>query len=690
MASLLIELLSEEIPAGMQRIAVRDLERLVSKGLDSANLGYTNLKVMVGPRRLSLSADGFEIIQPDVTEERKGPRIDAPDSAIQGFLNSVGFSSLDDAEVRELPKGEFYFAIIKKKGRFTADVLQEIIQSAIVDLSWPKSMRWGTARARWVRPLHQIVCLFDGDVVPITFAGIVAGKKTKGHRFLARAKIEISSFDNYVEELEKAYVVVDPTKRADIIRKGLGELADKAGLCLVGDEALIEEVAGLVEWPVLFLGEIDSEFMDVPREVLISAMRKHQRYFAFENKDGSFANRFGLVANTEATDGGAAIIAGNERVLRARLADAKFFWDQDRIQTLESRADKLDERIFQSELGTIGEKVKRIEILSSALSRYLKDINESDVRRAALICKSDLSTEMVGEFPDLQGIIGRYYALNDNEPESIANAVAEHYSPQGPSDVCPSAPISICISLADKIDTLVGFFSINQKPTGSRDPFALRRAALGVVRLIIENGLRVPLEEAFRKAHEIYGRKLTSPVDIVADELLGFFADRLKVYLREKGVRHDLISAVYVLGAEDDLVRLIARVDALSSFLETDDGANLLVAYRRAANIVRIEEKRDNDRYSGDVIQVDLLQEDAHRLYTALLTTEKESELALKEDDFDAAMSALAKLYHPVNVFFENVTVNVDNGELRVLHLNLLARIGKAVSQVADFSMIEG
>jgi len=690
MASLLIELLSEEIPAGMQRHAAQDLKRVVSKGLDSAGLKCSNLQVMVGPRRITLSADGFTIIQPDVTEERKGPRIDAPDSAIQGFLNSVGFSSADDAEIRDLPKGKFYFGTIERKGRSTADVLQEVIQSELENLSWPKSMRWGMARARWVRPLHQIVCLFDGDVVPITFAGISAGKETKGHRFLASDKIEVSSFDNYVERLEKAYVMVDSAKREDTIRKGLRELADKAGLCLVSDEPLIKEVAGLVEWPVLFLGEIDSEFMDVPPEVLISAMRKHQRYFAFENKDGSFADRFGVVANIEATDGGAAIVAGNERVLRARLADAQFFWDQDRMQTLESRVDKLDDRIFQSNLGTIGEKVNRMEILSSSLSRYLKDSKEADVRRAALICKSDLLTEMVGEFPDLQGVMGRYYALNDKEPESVADAVAEHYAPQGPSDVCPSAPVSVCISLADKIDTLVGFFSINQKPTGSRDPFALRRAALGVVRLIIENGLRIPLGETFRKAHAIYGRKLTSPVDVVADELLVFFADRLKVYLRDKGVRHDLISAVFAIGSEDDLTRLIARVNALSAFLETDDGANLLVAYRRAANIVRIEEKRDTTQYPGDVIQVDLLQEDAHRLYTALLATEKESKSALEKDDFGAAMSVLAKLCHPVNVFFENVTVNVDNVDLRILHLNLLSRIGKAVSQVADFSMIEG
>ena len=689
MADLLLEILAEEIPARMQSRAAADLMRLVGEALKEAGLSYESLDVLSGPRRLTLSANGLPTAQADVTEERKGPSVDAPDKAIQGFLKANGFSSVDDADVRELPKGKFYFAVIERKGRPSADVLKEIIEDALAALPWPKSMRWGSGETRWVRPLHSLLCLFDGAVVPVAFAGLTAGNTTVGHRFMAPDEITVDGIDDYVTKLEAAKVLVDPAKRRTLIADGIRDAAQAEALLVPDDPALLDEVTGLVEWPVPLLGSIDESFMDVPPEVLTSAMRKHQKYFALQTEDGEFASKFALVANIETDDGGKAIVDGNERVLRARLSDAKFFWDQDRNDTLANRIDKLNERVFQADLGTVLDKVNRLETLALTLAKYIDGADDTSAKRAAQLCKADLSTGMVGEFPDLQGLMGRYYAQHDKEPEAVCDAIAEHYSPLGPSDSCPSAPVSVCVALADKIDTLVGFFAIDQKPTGSKDPYALRRAALGVIRLILENNLRLPLSDALRTSYGLYKGTLKVDKDGVVDDLLSFFADRLKVHLKQDGVRHDLITSVFAVGGEDDLVRLMKRVGALEQFLNTDDGTNLLTAYKRAANIVRIEEKKDGTTFAGKDTAADLVATEAKSLGDQLKTVEEGVQKALGEEDFTSAMSGLASLRQPVDVFFDRVTVNTDNAKERAANLGLLSRIGATMDQVSDFSKIE-
>ena len=690
MADLLLEILSEEIPARMQSRAAADLKRLVGDALKDTGLSSESLDVLSGPRRLTLSASGLPTAQADVTEERKGPSVDTPDKAIQGFLKANGFSSVDDADVRELPKGKFYFAVIERKGRPSADVLKEIIEDALASLPWPKSMRWGSGDTRWVRPLHRLLCLFDGAVVPVAFAGLTASNTTVGHRFMAPGEIAVSGKEDYVKKLEAAKVIVDPAKRRTLIADGIHDATQAVSLSVPDDPALLDEVTGLVEWPVPLLGSIDESFMDVPPEVLTSAMRKHQKYFALQTKGGDFASKFALVANIDTGDGGKAVIDGNERVLRARLSDAKFFWDQDRKDTLASRIDKLNERVFQADLGTVLDKVQRLEALTHSLTQYIDGADEKAVKRAAQLCKADLSTGMVGEFPDLQGLMGRYYAQHDKEPEAVCDAIAEHYSPLGPSESCPSAPVSVCIALADKIDTLVGFFAIDQKPTGSKDPYALRRAALGVIRLILENNLRLPLTDVFRTSYGLYSGALKVNNEQVVNDLLSFFADRLKVHLKQDGVRHDLITSVFAVGGEDDLVRLMKRVDALTHFLNTDDGTNLLTAYKRAANIVRIEEKKDGTSFAGKDTPADLVAADAKTLADQLKTVEQTVQKALGQEDFTSAMSGLASLRQPVDVFFDRVTVNTDNAKERAANLGLLSRIGATMDQVSDFSKIEG
>ena len=690
MSEFLLEILSEEIPARMQSRAADGLKRLIGDGLASAGLKYSRLETFAGPRRLTVVANGLPDGQPDVTEERKGPGVDAPEKAVQGFLKANNLASPEEAEVRELPKGRFYFAVIEKKGRPTADVLKDIVEAALAALPWPKSMRWGAGEVRWVRPLHGILCLFNGAVVPVFFAELKAGNKTVGHRFMAPDVISVTDFDDYVSKLEKAKVIVDPERRRTLIADGIAALAEAEGLSISDDPGLLNEVTGLVEWPVPLLGTIDAAFMDVPPEVLTSAMRKHQKYFALETKEGGFANRFALVANMETDDTGRAIVAGNERVLRARLSDAKFFWDQDRQAKLASRVEKLRERVFQAGLGTVFDKVRRLETLVAFIAEKIQDTDVADVRRAAHLCKADLSTGMVGEFPDLQGIMGRYYAQADNEPQAVCDAIADHYSPLGPSDSCPSAPVSVCIALADKIDTLVGFFGIDQKPTGSKDPYALRRAALGVIRLILENGLRLPLRDLFTAAHSAYGDQLKIGQSQASNDLLSFFADRLKVHLKKQGVRHDLISAAFAVGSEDDLVRLMARVHALGEFLGTNDGANLLTAYKRAANIVRIEEKKDGVSYSKDGGVTGLIAKEANALAGQISSIEASVQTALADENFSSAMAGLATLRQPVDAFFDAVTVNADDSAERAANLALLARIGTTMDQVSDFSKIEG
>jgi glycyl-tRNA synthetase beta chain len=725
-AELLLELLSEEIPARMQAKAADDLKRLVCDGLKKAGLSFETAEAYATPRRLALVVDGLPTAQPDISEERKGPKADAPEQAIAGFLKSVGLTR-DQVEERETAKGMVLFAVIEKKGEATADVLANLLPEAIGQLPWPKSMRWGAEEQetgnllledgsallledggkvllespalRWVRPLQGILCLFDSALVPFEFHHFSTGDTTTGHRFMAPDAITVTDFADYRAKLRSAYVMLDAAERRTVIEKDAAIAAEGEGYSLKPDPGLVAEVAGLVEWPVVLTGAIDPAFMDLPAEVLTTSMRHHLKTFALLDGDGNLAPRFVVVANNHATDGGKQIAAGNERVLRARLSDAKFFWDKDRERTLESRIPDLDKVVFHAKLGSVGDKVKRIEVLAVEIARSIPGADEAAVREAARLCKADLVSGMVGEFPELQGLMGRYYALGEGKDSAVADAIAEHYSPQGPNDNCPSAPVSVAVALADKIDTLFWFFAIGQLPTGSKDPFALRRAALGVIRLIVENKLRLSLDGIFDSArvlgHGDMARHGTVDrsrrIQEVIDNLLDFFADRLKVHLRERGVRHDLIAAVFALGGEDDLVRLLARVDALQAFVASEDGEHLHIAYKRAANIVGIEEKKDSVRYDGADVDAALLHE-AGEVAVAERLTEVSglADGALAKEEFAAAMSALALLRKPVDSFFDNVTVNCDDADLRRNRLSLLASIRATLDRVADFSQIEG
>ena len=670
MPDLLLELFSEEIPARMQAGAARDLERLVVGALSDRGLLFEGIKAFAGPRRLTLAVSGLPAKQADVREEIKGPKIDAPAAAIEGFLKKTGLSK-DQLKIEKTPKGNVYIAVIEREGRETAAVLAEILPEAMAKLPWPKSMRWKPGvTTRWVRPLHSILCTFDGETVPFSFAGISSGRHTKGHRFLAPEKIEVRRFDDYAAALKKAFVVLEADERAAIIFEGVKQAAFIHGLELIPDEGLLAEVAGLVEWPVIFVGAIEDQFMDVPAEILQTSMRTHQKYFALRDpKSGKMADRFALVANMVAEDGGAEIVAGNERVLRARLSDAKFFWDEDRKRTLESRVADLKGIVFHAKLGTQYERVERIAKLAGEIAGKI-GADPKKAERAARLAKADLTSGVVGEFPELQGVMGRYYALHDKEDADVADAIRDHYKPVGPSDAVPSGKIAICVALADKLDSLTGFFAAGEKPTGSGDPFALRRAALGIIRILLENRLRLPLK--------------------VSDELLSFFADRLKVALREKGVRHDLIDAVYALTHEDDLVRLVARVEALQTFLKTDDGVNLLAGYKRAANILRDEEKKDKKTFIGEVDGKQLAEPAEKTLFAALQKSRSEIAPALAKEDFAGAMRHMAALRVPVDAFFDSVKVNAPDPEIRENRLHLLASLRATVHQIGDFSKIEG
>jgi len=681
MAELLLELLTEEIPARMQAVAAEELRRLAEVAFNEAHLAVTTLTSFVTPRRLALHAEGLPLEQPGSVEEKRGPRVGAPQNAIDGFLKSSGLAALDQCEKRATDKGEFYFAIIKRPGQATKDMLPPLLMEVIRNLPWPKSMRFPAAPFRWVRPLQSVVCLLDGRILKLDLGEVPVGMESRGHRFLFRSTFNVSNFADYRDQLRKAYVILDAGERRKLIAEALAKTAHDAGFALKPDEGLLEEVTGLVEWPVVLMGRIEREFMELPPEVLTTSMRTHQKYFAALDQSGALAPHFLVVSNMSADDGGKAIVAGNERVLRARLSDAKFFWDQDRKQKLASRVEKLKERVFHAKLGTVYDKMSRVEKLAHTIAAYVKGADMKKVGHAVRLAKADLSTGMVGEFPELQGVMGRYYALHDGEDKAVADAIAEHYSPLGPSDRCPTAPVSVTVALADKLDTLANFFAIDEKPTGSKDPYALRRAALGVIRLILENKLRLPLLKIFRAAVE-----KGEP----SAELLDFFADRLKVALRDQGVRHDLIAAVFALGGEDDLVRLLARVEALGAFLKSEDGANLLTAYRRASNIVRIEEGKDKTRYA-DAPDPGLFREAAEKLLAEKLKlATAESGKALEAEDFAGAMAALARLRVPVDEFFNKVTVNTDDRELRANRLRLLSQIRDTLNRVADFSKIEG
>ncbi|HEY3910493.1 MAG TPA: glycine--tRNA ligase subunit beta [Stellaceae bacterium] len=689
---LLIELLSEEIPARMQRRAIEDLTGLVRDKLAAAEIPAASMRGYVTPRRLAVVAEGIPATQPDRSEERRGPRLGAPPAAIEGFLRSAGLGSPKECEIRDTGRGEFYFAVIRRSGRPAAEVLPELIKAAIAELSWPKSMRWPGSTLRWVRPLTSIICLYDGAVLPLAIDGVPVGRTTRGHRLLAPGEICVADAAEYAEKLDQAYVVLDQHRRTELIRDVLDRRAAELGVAVKPDPGLLDEVTGLAEFPVVLAGAIDPGFMTLPPEVLQTAMRTHQKYFSGVSPDGRPAPHFLFVANNLAEDGGAAIVAGNERVLRARLADARFFWDQDRKVRLEDRVEALKDRVYHAKLGSVYDKVERMERIAQDLVFRLGGLSAQAERacRAARLAKADLSTGMVGEFPELQGIMGRYYALHDGEVRQVADAIAEHYRPLGPNDNCPTAPDSIVVALADKLDTVASFFRIGERPTGSGDPFALRRAAQGIIRIILENRLRLPLPSVLSVAAEPSPPFASEqyPIQLIRS-LMDFIADRLWVQLRGQGVRHDLIAAVFAV-KEEDLVRLLARVDALAAFLGTDDGSNLLTAYRRASNIVSIEEERDKRRFDDDVYNPRGIEGEERALLLALNQFAEKVRGFVKEERFEEAMAELARLRRPVDEFFDRVTVNTDMPELRENRLRLLARIRATMNQVADFSLVEG
>jgi glycyl-tRNA synthetase beta chain len=699
MAELLLELFSEEIPARMQARAREDLARLLGDKLKAAGLDFSGIKTFATPRRLTAVVDGLPKRSPDISEEKKGPRVDAPEQAIAGFLKAAGLKSIDQAEVREDKKGSFYVAMLEKPGRETAEVIAGIVPEIVRNFPWPKAMRWGAGKLRWVRPLHSVLCILDGKVVPFEIDGIESGNKTRGHRFMAPKSFAVKSFKDYAAKLKDAFVMLDSDERAATISKSARKAAEKEGLTLVEDEALLAENAGLTEWPVPLIGAFDEDFLSVPPEVLATAMKAHQKCFSLK-KGEALANRFMLVANLKAEDRGRAITQGNERVIAARLADAKFFYDQDRKGSLEDWVPKLKEITFHEKLGNQYERVQRIFHLAREIAP-LVGADPDLAERAAILAKSDLVSDMVGEFPELQGVMGRYYALDQKENPSVADAIAAHYKPVGPTDDVPRAPIAIAVALADKLDTLVGFWAIDEKPTGSKDPYALRRAALGVIRIILENGLRLPLSDTIRSLLQQWRAIMpsrTGDTDAsfgapdstgTRQSLLDFFADRLKVYLRDQGARHDLVDAVFALGG-DDLLMIVARVDALGRFLETDDGANLLTGAKRAMNILRIEEKKDGKSYDEAPDPALLEQPQEKALAKAVDEVEKAAASAIENEDFEAAMGAMALLREPVDAFFDSVTVNADDPKLRENRLRLLNRIRATTQTVADFSKIAG
>ncbi|WP_027135931.1 glycine--tRNA ligase subunit beta [Geminicoccus roseus] len=690
MAELLIELFSEEIPARMQDPARADLARLVGTGLAEADLAATSIRTFATPRRLVLVAEGVPERQPDRTVEKRGPRVDAPQQAKDGFFASLNGIEHRLEERDEGKKGRVLYALIAQSGAPASSVVKELVENVLARFPWPKSMRWGSGEARWVRPLQSILCLLDGEVVPVAFGGLTAGRTSFGHRFMAPDAFEVAGFDDLVAKLDAANVILDQDRRRALILERARDLAAQAGLTLGHDPGLIEELKGLVEWPVPLSGRIEPTFMELPSEVLVTSMREHQKYLSTRNADGSLADRFVTVANRETADGGAAVIAGNERVLRARLWDAKFFWGKDRERPLESRLPQLGRMVFHAELGTLEAKVQRLVALTGTLCAHIPDCDRTGAERAALLAKCDLVTGMVGEFPELQGTMGGYYARHQGESDVIAAAVAEHHAPKGPDDLCPSAPAAVAVALADKIDTLVGFFAAGIRPTGSKDPFALRRAALGVIRLVVENGLRLPLAAVFAASLDLYGERFAATDrEALSRELIGFFVDRLQVQQRAKGTRHDLIAAVVAAGADDDLVRILARVGALQAFLATEDGVNLVAAWRRATNIVRIEEKKDKASYQGTP-EASLLEDPAEQsLAQALQEAGRSIETALRSEDYGTAMAALASLRPVLDQFFDKVLVNVDAADVRRNRLYLLSTIRSALGAVADFSKVE-
>jgi glycyl-tRNA synthetase beta chain len=723
MPELLLELFSEEIPARMQARASDDLARLLTEALKPAGLAPQGLRSFYGPRRLTVVMD-LPAATAAVEEERRGPRAEATGPALEGFLRATGLTR-EQLETREVKGVPYLYAIIQRPGRPTPELLAEIIPALLRRFPWPKSMRWGGSSGFiWVRPLKRILCLFDGAVVPFSLAqgeddghGLAAADLTEGHRILAPGAFAVGGFSDYAAQLAERKVVIDPAERAKLVRDGIAALAAAEGVEVVPDEGLVAEVAGLVEWPVPLLGRIDDAFMDLPPELMRTTMRVNQRYFALRKPDGTAAPFFALAANIAPSDGGLAVAAGNERVLRARLSDARFFWDLDRKQKLESFLPKLDSVVFHAKLGTQGQRVARLARLAAWIAAKL-GTEPKLAARAATLAKADLATGLVGEFPELQGIIGRYYALHDGEDLRVAEAIAAHYRPMGPGDAVPNELVAISVALADKLDQLAGFFAVDERPTGSGDPYALRRAALGVIRIIRENGLRLHLADALAEAFFGFPQAVgatASPefgmtvaqevlkagwqpdpksdhppvVAAFAAGLLDFLADRLRVQLRAEGERHDVLAATLGAGRDDDLTRLLLRTEALRQFLATEDGANLVAAYRRAANILRIEDRRDGPhRAETEAALLHAPEEQA--LSAALDRVVPAATAALAAEDFTTAMAELAGLRAPVDAFFDKVVVNDAEPALRRNRLGLLARLRAAIDQVADFSKIEG
>ncbi|TYC52744.1 glycine--tRNA ligase subunit beta [Rhodobacterales bacterium] len=695
MPDLLLELFSEEIPARMQRKAADDLKSLVTNALVDAGLPYEGAKSFATPRRLALQVAGVPVASAATREERKGPRVGAPEKAVEGFLRGAGLNSIDEASIQSDPKkGDFYVAVIEKPGRSAIDIIAEFMPGILRNFPWQKSMRWGTATTKWVRPLHSIVATFgpeteEPDVVPFDFDGIASGQTTRGHRFLADEVFRVRRFDDYATSLEKHKVVLDADRRKDIILNDAKDRALALGLELVEDPGLLDEVAGLVEWPVVLTGSFDEDFLTIPDECIQLTIRVNQKCFVLKDPtSGRLANRFVLISNLVAEDGGKTVVAGNEKVIRARLSDARFFWETDLKSKLSDNLPKLDEVKFHEKLGSVGERVKRLVSLSGKLAPIV-GADAEKAKRAAELAKADLVSLMVYEFPELQGLMGRYYAAAQGEDASVATAIEDHYKPQGPSDRAPTDPVAIAVALAEKLDLLAGFWAIDEKPTGSKDPYALRRAALGVIRIVLENNLRLNLAGEIRAALDLQSVTVSDPAGVVAD-LLSFFADRLKVHLKDEGARHDLIDAVFALEGQDDLLMVVRRVEALGKFVSSDDGANLLAGYKRAVNILRAEEKKDGKSVSGRP-HADHLKEQAEiDLAAAIDTARAEAAEAVTLENFEGAMEALSKLRAPVDRFFEEILVNDEDPALRLNRLQLLAEIRDATHVVADFSKVAG
>ena len=698
MPDLLLELFSEEIPARMQARAAEDMRKLVTDRLVDAGLVYEGAKAFATPRRLALTVHGIPVRQPDLKEERKGPKVGAPEQAIAGFLRAAGLTSIDQAKVQSDKKGDFYVAVTEKKGRPAIDVIAEIVPEVVRAFPWPKSMRWGSGRLNWVRPLHSIVATFgpeteEPEIVPFTIDGIAAGNQTRGHRFMVPAAFTVRHFDDYAAKLQDAKVVLDPARRAEMISTDAKNLAFAQGFELVEDEGLLAEVSGLVEWPVVLMGAFDRAFLSIPNEVIRATIRNNQKCFVLRDpQTAKLVNKFILVANEEASDDGKAIVAGNERVIRARLSDAKFFYETDLKTRLEVRLPKFEQIVFHEKLGTQEQRISRIVALAGQLAP-LVGADVAKAERAAQLCKADLLTEVVGEFPELQGLMGRYYAEAQNEDEAIAHACEDHYKPKGPDDLVPSDPVSVAVALADKIDTLVGFWAIDDKPTGSKDPYALRRAALGVIRIVLDNNLPLAPRGIVEWHFEHQFKKQSLDVASAIDNLMVFFEDRLTVQLRDQRARHDLVDSVLSnasLVEGHRLTLIVCRVEALGKFLDTDDGKNLLAGVKRASNIIRIEEKKDKREYTGAPNPALYKQDEEMALAEAIAVAKRDASTAVAKEDFADVMTAMAKLRPFVDTFFDKVTVNVDDKALRENRLKLLNQIREATAAVADFSKIEG